>query len=92
MRLLFEQIVAAPYGGSSFVSFTLDAGEMLSYLRIENVASATGGVGNDNFLFDNFSFDTKENANVPEPLSIIILGLGLLGIVSLRKKNQSSSQ
>ena len=82
---MFEQIVATPYGTSSFVGFSLAVGETLSYLRVENVASATGGVGHDNFIFDNFTFGNK-SATVPEPAPFILLALGLLALSFSRRQ------
>ena len=67
-------------GVNSFYGFSFDANEMAKYLVFEN----TGTIA-DSFGMDNVKFVTKE-ANVAEPLSIGLLGLGFAGIGFARRK------
>ena len=85
---VFEHIAPTPYAGRSFVGFVLDAGETLSFLRVENVAGPTGGVGNDNFIIDNFTFGTHVPPTLAsEPSSWALLGLPMLILLAKRRRS-----
>ncbi len=73
-------------GGGAFVGF-IDFGQLIS--------SVTFNATNDILGFDDLRFGRSENnpgnpVNVPEPGSIALLGLGLLGLGFARKRKQGS--
>lgn len=84
----FSYIAATPYGSSSFVGFSLGGSESLIKIQVESVASANGGTGNQNFIFDNFSFGHSGPSSVPDSGSTLaLLGLGLLGLVATARRH-----
>lgn len=65
-------------GQAAYVNFTAGAGE--SYTKV--VISAAGGFPFEN---DNHAF-IAQSAAVPEPASVVLLGSGLIGVSSVRRK------
>lgn len=89
----FGQIVATPDEGSSFLGFTLGAGETLNYLRVENVADFAGNTGNDNLIFDNFSFGNVGSSSVPDGGSTFgLLALALAAFATARSRARARAQ
>ena len=64
-----------------FYGFAFDANETASYLVFQNTTTY-----NDVFGLDDIGFVT---ANVPEPNSLALFGLGLVGLTLLRRKKQA---
>ena len=84
----YTSIAATPYGGSSFVGFQLSGAENLLYMQVEDVASASGGTGHDNFVYDNFSYGNSGSSSVPDSGSTLpLLGLGLVGLVATARRH-----
>jgi hypothetical protein len=65
--------------GDGFFGFRATAGEQIAGVSITNTDPA--GIGYDNVTFN-------QSAAVPEPGSLALLGLGLAGIVALRRRQR----
>lgn len=73
--LLHEENVGANTSGPFYAS--------LNWSGIDLLTFAAGGLWEDHFSMDNFTY--TETA-VPEPTTMLLLGLGLVGLAGVRKK------
>ena len=69
----------------NFFGFTSDK----NVTSIEILGNGDGGVGPNNFALDNFQFGGVAHTQVPEPSTLAIFALGLIGLASRRFKKQS---
>lgn len=68
-------------GGGVLYWGIIDAENLFTSIAFGNTASGT-----DYFAFDDFTIGSREQVTVPEPGIVALFGLGLLGLVSLRRR------
>jgi len=89
------QILAAYLGGAlveSFLYTNADCCESTAFLGFTDITfdeirlTATGDFADSSFILDNLHFRVGQDAEVPEPASLALLGLGALGMAARRKR------
>jgi hypothetical protein len=73
---------------SSYAGHTLSVSSLagdIAYVEFYGV-----GMSNNSVYWDNFTFNenTQQNAPVPEPATMILLGTGIAGLAGLRRKKK----
>lgn len=81
---VLESTIIAETTGSNAGDFFGLATAGTSYAVLEMTGSYNYG-GNDWILMDNFSYNTQA-APVPEPATMVLLGLGLVGLAGIGRK------
>ena len=76
--LLHEENVGANTSGPFYAS--------LNWSGIDLLTFAAGGLWEDHFSMDNFTYN---ETTVPEPASLLLLGLGLMVLAGMRRKIKS---
>jgi hypothetical protein len=82
-NLLYSQTVVVDSLNSTYFNFNylgVDAVEFSSFGGVDHAYSIPHVKGSTIFVMDDFTF------NVPEPATVLLLGLGLLGLTGMRRK------
>lgn len=78
------------YGPSSIALTSFNLGATLKGIKALPIASTTGdGNGNDAILFDIFNHGDFELSATPEPATLMLFGIGLLGLAGVSRKKLS---
>ncbi len=75
----------------SFLCVHFDAGELVSRVRISLGDQAVDSFGAGDVVgFDNFIFGAPRIAQIPEPITLGLLAIGLAGLTVRRRKRIAS--